>query len=407
MGALPFDFPFFKETVAALVGVPSFAYTCYRYGRYVGSSGDKAIIQNLEAQVRTTEEQRNVLKTRFDGLQATVKDARDFWIRNPAQNVLHEHQQALHNSVPIITVVNFKGGVGKTTICSNLAAHFAEQGKRVLLIDCDYQGSLSDTALSHGRVGNFSATAQLLLEPGHDSVALRAAAERLSKINSNLWIYPAFYDFSRAEIQMMFRWLVGQEQEIRFNMADYLQSHAFKEDPSSRFDIVLIDCPPRLLTGAVTALTASTHVLVPTILDGASHIATLNTLSAIQQFQMKLNPKLRILGIVPSMVSVAGSYSANEQHFIAEIERQLPELYLGPVPVLKNYPILRRQELAKAGGSEILVAADGNNANIRQAREMFGALAGYISTSVQWRRPDGQDGPIIAMPGRENRRVAS
>ncbi len=88
-----------------------------------------------------------------------------------------------------------------------------------------------------------------------------SAAERLSSINSNLWIYPAFYEYSRAEIKMMFRWLVGQDPEIRFNMASYLRSPPFRDDPATQFDLVLIDAPPRLLTGAVNALTAATHVL--------------------------------------------------------------------------------------------------------------------------------------------------
>lgn len=407
VASVAFNFPYFKELVTALVGVPTFAYGWYRLGRRKGSVADREIIDNLRADLSSVSADLHRLQEKHATLEKTVKDPRDFWIRNADHEVLAEHQGALQTSMPIICVVNFKGGVGKTTICANLAAHFAAAGKRVLLVDCDYQGSLSDTALSQARVDRFHANSHLLIERDHDSKWLRGAAERLSSINSNLWLYPAFYDYSRSEIKMMFRWLVGQDDEIRFNMASYLQSEPFKENPESQFDLVLIDAPPRLLTGAVNALTAATHVLIPTILDGQSHLATLNTLSAIRQFQLKLNPSQRVLGVVPSMVTNAMGYTALEQEYIDELERQIPEFYGSLVPVLKNRPILRKAELAKAGGSEIVVTSGSNAQPIRQVKEMFENLADYVNSSVHWRSNDGSVMPPIAMPGQSRQRVVS
>lgn len=405
--SLAFDFPYFKELVAAVIGVPTFAYSCYRLGRRKGSIGDREIIKNVRENLARADDQLVKLQTKFAALEETVRDPRDFWIRPPNPVTLAGHQAALQTSMPIICVVNFKGGVGKTTICANLAAHFAQAGKRVLMIDCDYQGSLSDTALSQARVEQFTANSHLMIEADHDPLWLRGAAERLSAINSNLWIYPAFYEYSRAEIKMMFRWLVGQDPDIRFNMSTYLQSEAFKIDPSTNFDLVLIDAPPRLLTGSVNALTASTHVLIPTILDGQSHLATLNTLAAIRQFQMKLNPSQKVLGVVPSMVTQATGFTNFEQEYIDELERQIPEFYGSLVPVLKNRSILRRAELAKAGGSEIVVGSQSNAQATRQVREMFANLAGYIEANVAWRRSDGADGPAIGLPGRNKQRASS
>lgn len=407
--ALPFEFniPFFQEVVAALVAVPGFAWSCYAFGRRKGSKAHREVINRLESELESITADRNQLVRKFATFEDLVKDPRDFWIQNADERTLAAQQVALGTSMPIICVVNFKGGVGKTTICANLAASFAEAGKRVLLVDCDYQGSLSDTVLTQARVQNFSANSHLLIESDNDSLLVRHDAERLSSINSNLWIYPAFYGYSRTEIQMMFRWLVGVDPEIRFNMSSYLQSAPFKEDPQTRFDVVLIDCPPRLLTGAVNALTAATHVLIPTILDGQSHIATLNTLAAIRQFQLKLNPSQKILGIVPSMVNYSGSYTTLEQDYIDELERQAAEFYGSPVPVLTNYPILRKAQLARAGGSQILVANPTMAQPVRQVREMFEDLAGYIDKHVQWRRNDGNDMPPMAMPGQGNRRAAS
>lgn len=400
------DFPVLSEFVAAVVGVPTFAATCYALGKRAGNAGDKKRIENLEIEVDQFKGKNRFFEDRFNTLEKIVGDAQDFWLSSPDATLLATHQKSLLTSVPIITVMNLKGGVGKTTICANLAAYFAEQGKRVLLIDCDYQGSLSDTVLSHARVEKFIANSHLLIQRDEDPARLRAAAERLSSIDSRLWIYPAFYGYSRAEIRMMFRWLVGRDKEIRFNLSDYLQSVPFKEDEGTRFDIVLIDAPPRLLTGVVNALTASTHVLVPTILDGQSLNATLNTLAAIQQFRMKLNPQLQVLGVVPSMVAAATGYNGLEETFIESLERQIPLMYNGIVPVLTGTPICRRQELAKAGGSEILFAADGNAAPVRAARDMFRELGQSISGRLKW-NSSGNHAEVYVMPGQDKRAIFS
>ena len=91
----------------------------------------------------------------------------------------------------------------------------------------------------------------------------------------------------------------------------------------------------------------------------------------------------------------------------AGLERQIPEFYGSLVPVLKNRPILRRAELAKSGGSEIVVSNNSNSQTVRQVRDMFANLAEYISANVHWRRNDGSDGPAMAMPGQRRQRVAS
>lgn len=402
---LGFDFPLWKELTGAVAGVGTFAYSCYKIGRRVGSSADKSLIVALKTQIEEGDVGRAQLDERIKRLDDTVKDARNFWFRAPEPATLAAHQAALSSSIPVICVVNFKGGVGKTTICANLAGYFAQRGKRVLLVDCDYQGSLSDTVLTQARVENFRAIAHKLMEGGHEPAQLRMEAERLSSIDSRLWIYPAFYDFSRAEIQMMFRWLVGSEPEIRYNMAHYLQANAFQRDEETRFDIVLIDAPPRLLTGAVNALVASTHVLIPTILDGQSHTATLNTVTAIDQFRRKLNPGLRLLGIVPSLVTTSTGFNEREEHFIAELERKLPEHYDGVLPILKTKAIAKREELAKAGGSEILYSGTATNAGAKAAREMFAKLGEHIHDTVRWRTGE-PEGEVIAMPGQSKRRVS-
>ena len=399
------NLPYVKEFVAAIVGVGGFAYTCYRFGRRAGNGADRARIKSLEDEAGTLRGSRDVLSARLLELERTVKDPKDFWLRSPSAGDLVEHQNAIASSVPVICVVNFKGGVGKTTISANIAAHFAGLGKRVLLIDSDYQGSLSETVMSHAHVADYVGSSYMLIEGERDPETVRGKAERLVSIDSRLWIYPAFYDYNRAEVKMMFRWLVGHDREIRYNLSRYLWSAPFSfENAESGFDLVIIDAPPRLLTGVVNALVASTHVLVPTILDGQSQRATVNTMMAIQQFRQKLNPSLKFLGIVPSMVSTATGYNDRELEAISDLERALGES--GElVPILRSCPIWRREELAKAGGSEIVYSRSSNNASTREVREMFAKLGQHIEQNVRWRKPRTLE-DIFAIPGLSKARVA-
>jgi hypothetical protein len=121
---------------------------------------------------------------------------------------------------------------------------------------------------------------------------------------------------------------------------------------------------------------------------------------------MKLNPQLQVLGVVPSMVSASTGYNGLEETFIESLERQIPLMYNGIVPVLTSTPICRRQELAKAGGSEILFAADGNAAPVRAARDMFRELGQSISGRLRG-NGNGNRSEVYVMPGKDKRAFVS
>ena len=83
----------------------------------------------------------------------------------------------------------------------------------------------------------------------------------------------------------------------------------------------------------------------------------------------------------------------------------MPEHFDGPIQILKNRPIWRREELAKAGGSEILYSRDTTAAPIEEIRTMFATLGSYVHENMRWRRPETV-GEVIAMPGQQKRRAA-
>jgi chromosome partitioning protein len=168
-------------------------------------------------------------------------------------------------------VANNKGGVGKTTLTAYLAAYFRSKGKRVLAVDLDHQGSLTGWLLSAGGI---------TIPDGQDHRLALAntvlASELLEKWPAEVLndgplagtqLITADYTLTQHETKLMLRWLrrLGQP-DIRYNLARVLMSDHVQSQKKG-FDIVLIDAPPRLTTGAMNALAACTHLLVPTKLD--------------------------------------------------------------------------------------------------------------------------------------------
>jgi len=182
----------------------------------------------------------------------------------------------------IIAITNQKGGVGKTTTAINLAACLGEAEQRVLLVDFDPQGNAS-TGVTKEDVSEHKGIYELLcgLETAEDCI-VREAAEGVDLLPSNI-------DLSGAEVELQ-----GAE-----NMEGRLK--AILDGLRGDYDYILIDCPPSLSVLTVHALTAADSVIIPVqceyyALEGLHQV--LNTIYMVRQ---RLNPALRIRGILYTM----------------------------------------------------------------------------------------------------------
>ena len=182
----------------------------------------------------------------------------------------------------IIAVVNQKGGVGKTTTAMNLAAHLADMGKFVLLVDMDPQGNASSglgmdlASLEHGIYEALAKQKRI-----HDVIA--------HSTHDGLRVLPATSNLAGANIE-----LVDMERR-EFQLRDLL------DEVTHAYDYIIIDCPPSLGLLTINGLVAADELLIPVQAEYYALEGLGQLLKTIQLVQEHIKPGLAILGAVLTM----------------------------------------------------------------------------------------------------------
>ena len=233
----------------------------------------------------------------------------------------------------VMAVVNQKGGTGKTTTCENLGVGLAMEGKKVLLVDTDPQASLT-ICLGHPVPDQLSPTLSDMMG--------KILSEQPIAPGEGILHHPEGVDLIPANIE-----LSGLEVSLVNAMSRETILKQYLDTVKQNYDFILLDCMPSLGMLTVNALAAADNVLIPVQAAYLPAKGLEQLLQTINKVRRQINPKLRIEGILLTMVDSRTNYSK-------DISNLIRENYGGKLKVYKiDIPRSVRAEEISAEGTSI------------------------------------------------------
>lgn len=261
----------------------------------------------------------------------------------------------------VIAVVNQKGGTAKTTTVENLGIGLAREGKKVLLVDTDPQGSLT-ISLGYPRPDELEITLFDLLNKTINENSV-SAGEGVLHQAEGIDLIPANISLAGLEVALVNT--MNRERILK----------QFLEPVKNNYDYVLLDCMPSLGMLTVNALAAVDAALVPVQANYLSAKGLEQLLQTINKVKRQINPKLRIEGILLTMVDGRTNYGR-------EISSLIRDTYGGHIKIFNSEipRSVRAAEISAEGKSIFLHDPKGKVA------EAYQNLTKEVMTNAEKRR---------------------
>jgi chromosome partitioning protein len=216
--------------------------------------------------------------------------------------------ESISHRASVLTVINLKGGVGKTHACWLLAAVCEEREQRVLLIDADMQANLTGSYLGEA---NREPGVEALFDPAQDADA--KSLVRKTEFG-HVDIMPANTQLARFDLPDRHSW---EKTELHLSLVEPIASLC------SEYDYIVFDCPPRLSVVSFAALCASDYVVIPLEAADWGAQGIVQVTAAIEEVQRHYNPRLKLLGYLVSRFRRARAF---QQSYLKQLRTHFGRL---------------------------------------------------------------------------------